>query len=72
MSQRRWFTPSGITARILEAAARRAPDPHNIFLAGCYGVVEIFGVNKVLLPMINALFQESLRKVRERKAPNKK
>ncbi len=67
MSQRHWCTPSGLIARILAFTARHAPEGPDIFLAACYGVVEICGVSRVLVPAIKAAVQSGIQRVRKGK-----
>lgn len=63
MSQRKWFTPSGAIARILATAARHAPEGADIFLAACYGIVEICGVSRVIIPAVRSVAQAAIQRV---------
>lgn len=65
MSQRHWFTPSGAIARILAVAARHAPEGADVFLAACYGIVEICGVSRVFVPAIKGMAQTIIQRIRE-------
>jgi hypothetical protein len=62
----RWkfFTLSGITARLLIAISGVAPEPADVAIAVAFGIVEMLGVKrlfKILGPAIKAQIKQQLR-----------
>lgn len=47
-SRHKWYTPSAWASSLLYEVAKHAPSEIGMFIAGLYGAVEVFGLNRVI------------------------
>ena len=64
----KFFSINGLTTRMLLLIGKAAPEPVDLVVAACYGIVEVLGAKrlcKILGPALKQQLKDRLRELRK-------